>query len=57
YNTVAIPLAAGLFQPAFGLSLTPTLAALFMSLSSSMVVVSSLCLQWYRPPNPRGGFT
>ena len=45
YNTLAIPLAAGLLYPQFGLSLNPTIAGLAMALSSISVVMSSLSLR------------
>jgi P-type Cu+ transporter len=44
YNVVAIPIAAGLFLPIFGLTLSPVLAALAMSLSSICVISNSLRL-------------
>lgn len=44
YNVIAIPVAAGLFIPWLGISLTPTLAAFAMSLSSVFVVTNSLRL-------------
>lgn len=53
YNVVALPLAAGLLKPMFGLGVTPALAALFMASSSSLVVLSSLGLKLYaRPGEP-----
>ncbi len=44
YNTVAIPVAAGLFYPNFGVSLKPEFAGLAMAFSSISVVMSSLLL-------------
>ncbi|MCP4684360.1 MAG: copper-translocating P-type ATPase [bacterium] len=44
YNLVALPVAAGLFYPIFGLTLSPIMAALAMSLSSVFVVSNSVRL-------------
>lgn len=49
YNILCIPLAAGVFYPAFGLSLNPMIAALCMSLSSLFVVTNALRLRGFRP--------
>jgi heavy metal translocating P-type ATPase len=45
YNTLAIPLAAGLFYPSLGLLLNPMIASAAMSLSSVSVIANSLRLQ------------
>lgn len=44
YNVICIPLAAGVFYPAFGISLSPMLGAAAMSLSSLFVVSNALRL-------------
>ena len=44
YNTIGIPLAAGIFIPVFGLQLSPMFAAAAMSLSSFCVVTNALRL-------------
>ena len=45
YNTICIPIAAGILEPSFGIHLTPMWAALAMSLSSISVVLNSLRLK------------
>ena len=45
YNAAAIPLAAGLFYPAFGWLLSPAIAAAAMSLSSVSVIANALRLR------------
>ena len=47
YNVVAIPIAAGAFA-AFGFSLTPTISAAAMSLSSLFVVTNALRINGYK---------
>ncbi len=46
YNTIAFPVAAGVFYPAFGLVLRPELAAIAMSGSSLIVAVNALLLKY-----------
>jgi len=66
YNAVALPIAAGVFEPAFGLVLRPEIAALSMSGSSLIVAVNALALKRLRlpeapppaePPRPATGRT
>lgn len=45
YNTIALPITAGVFEPAFGLVLRPEIAALAMSGSSLIVALSPLALK------------
>ena len=45
YNTIGIPIAAGVFYPWFGVLLSPMFAAAAMSLSSVSVIANSLRLQ------------
>jgi hypothetical protein len=45
YNTIGIPIAAGVLYPAFGLLLGPIVAALAMSLSSVSVIANALRLR------------
>jgi Cu+-exporting ATPase len=47
YNVVLIPVAMGVLYPAFGLLLSPALAAAAMALSSVAVVANSLRLRGY----------
>jgi Cu2+-exporting ATPase len=52
YNAIALPIAAGVFEPAFGLMLRPEIAALSMSGSSLIVAVNALMLRRLRLPAP-----
>jgi Cu2+-exporting ATPase len=45
YNAIALPIAAGVFEPGFGLVLRPEIAALSMSGSSFLVAVNALMLK------------
>ena len=67
YNAIALPIAAGVFAPAFDLVLRPEIAALSMSGSSFIVALNALALKGLRLPaasedggsdrelDPRGG--
>lgn len=46
YNAVGVPIAAGVLYPAFGILLSPIIAALAMSLSSVSVVTNALRLRF-----------
>ena len=47
YNIIGIPIAAGIFYPAFGFKLSPMIGALAMSLSSVFVVTNALRLRFF----------
>ncbi len=49
YNSLGIPIAAGLLYPAFGLLLSPMLGAAAMSMSSVFVVTNALRLRMFQP--------
>jgi len=54
YNAIALPIAAGVFVPAFGLMLRPEIAALSMSGSSLIVAVNALTLRRLKLPATAG---
>ncbi|GAA5513820.1 potassium-transporting ATPase ATP-binding subunit [Deinococcus carri] len=59
YNVLAIPFAAGVLYPAYGILLRPEWAALLMSASTVIVTVNALLLNRVRfergtPPTPAG---
>ncbi|MEZ4497091.1 MAG: hypothetical protein R2845_10000 [Thermomicrobiales bacterium] len=45
YNVLAIPVAAGVLYPAYGIELRPEWSALLMSLSSIIVAVNAVLLK------------
>ena len=49
YNSLGIPVAAGLLYPAFGILLSPMLGAAAMSMSSVFVVTNALRLRMFQP--------
>ncbi len=54
YNTLGIPLAAGVFLPIFGWELHPMFGAAAMSLSSFCVVTNALRLNFLKIHDPKG---
>ncbi len=48
YNSLSIPIAAGLFYPLFGVLLNPTIAGAAMALSSVTVVTNANRLRWLK---------
>jgi Cu+-exporting ATPase len=49
YNTLGIPLGAGLFYPFVSLIISPELAAAFMAVSSVSVTLNTLLLKQFKP--------
>ena len=50
YNTIGIPIAAGLLYPFFGITLSPMIAAAAMALSSMSVTTNANRLRTYQRP-------
>ncbi|TAK35974.1 MAG: copper-translocating P-type ATPase [Chloroflexota bacterium] len=55
YNTLAIPIGAGLLYPFFAQMVSPELAALLMAISSLSVTMNTLRMRGYVPPIRRLG--
>ncbi len=49
YNTLAIPIAAGILYPFLGILLSPIIAGAAMALSSVTVVTNANRLRWFKP--------
>ena len=54
YNTLGIPIAAGVLYPAFGVLLSPVIASFAMAMSSVTVVTNSLRLRKWTPEGSGG---
>ncbi len=50
YNTLGIPIAAGVLYPFFGITLSPVIAAAAMAMSSLSVVANANRLRRFQPP-------
>ncbi len=55
YNTLGIPLAAGLFYPIVSVIISPEIAGLLMAVSSVTVTLNTLLLKRFKPTPWRGG--
>ena len=55
YNTLGIPIAAGLFYPLFRLVISPEIAGFMMAISSLTVTLNTLLLRGFVPSLRRGG--
>jgi Cu2+-exporting ATPase len=52
YNSIALPIAAGVFEPAFRLVLRPEIAAITMAGSGLLVAVNALTIKRLKLPKP-----
>jgi P-type Cu+ transporter len=50
YNSIGIPVAAGVLYPLMGLLLSPIIAGAAMAMSSVTVVSNANRLRWFRSP-------
>lgn len=55
YNVLGMPLAAGVLYPIFQVRIPPIVASGAMALSSTCVILSSLALRLYKPPQLDAG--
>jgi P-type Cu+ transporter len=55
YNTLGIPLAAGLFYPFVSVIISPEIAGLMMAVSSITVTLNTLLLKSFKPSIWRNG--
>lgn len=55
YNTLSIPIGAGLLYPFVAQVVSPELAAFLMAISSLSVTLNSMAMRGYIPPIRRGG--
>lgn len=55
YNSVGIPIAAGILYPFTGQLVSPELAAFFMAISSVSVTLNTLLLRRFKPKTPKTG--
>ena len=55
YNTLGIPIGAGLLYPFVAQVVSPELAAFLMAISSLSVTLNSMAMRGFRPPVRRGG--
>jgi Cu+-exporting ATPase len=55
YNTLAIPLGAGVLYPFMAQIVSPEMAAFLMAISSLSVTLNAMSMRGFRPPIRRGG--